>query len=409
MLSTDEKIKRVGKADIAVIVSSRNNAPTIGFVLHQVAQGLRTFFPDKKSVIINVDGFSRDGCANVTRVIKLPVKKIVVRDVKCNGVGGKGAGVHTGMRIASKLGAKAVALVDSDLRSINPEWIKLLLGPILEGHSEFVSPYYHRYKYDGTITNFIGYPMVRSLFGKRLRQPIGGDTGFSGNFCKKVLHHKLWARPETAQFGIDFFLTGVALGEQLNVSEAVLGVKVHDVKDPSKHLAPMFRQVMGSILNIIEGYDDVWMKISGSEDLHRHRGSIRFSSSEPFDVDTNSMINSFLGGRAKHMNTLKSILPKDLYRDVASIPTMAEEFIFDAELWTNVIYHLIPAYFSTPAEKKEDILDIVRHMWMGRVAYFTIESKDLNDREAEHLIEEQSLIFEENKQLLVDLYRKARQ
>ncbi|MEJ7696418.1 MAG: hypothetical protein WKF78_07350 [Candidatus Limnocylindrales bacterium] len=49
-------------------------------------------------------------------------------------------------------------MVDSDLRSIVPEWVELLAGPILKGGYDFVAPLYARYKYDGTITNTVTYP-----------------------------------------------------------------------------------------------------------------------------------------------------------------------------------------------------------------------------------------------------------
>jgi hypothetical protein len=57
--------------------------------------------------------------------------------------------------MAALLQTKACAVVDSDLRSITPEWIDLLLRPILSAGFDFVAPYSHRQKYDGTITNSI--------------------------------------------------------------------------------------------------------------------------------------------------------------------------------------------------------------------------------------------------------------
>ena len=41
-----------------------------------------------------------------------------------------------------RLGVEALVVVDSDLRSIVPEWIELLAGPILKGGFDFVAPLY---------------------------------------------------------------------------------------------------------------------------------------------------------------------------------------------------------------------------------------------------------------------------
>ena len=101
-----------------------------------------------------------------------------------DGVGGKGAALRTIFEIAAQLNVQALVVVDSDLRSIVPEWIELLAGPILKGGYDFVAPLYARYKYDGTITNTVTYPLTRALYGHRIRQPIGGDFGVSGDLVK---------------------------------------------------------------------------------------------------------------------------------------------------------------------------------------------------------------------------------
>jgi hypothetical protein len=91
--------------------------------------------------------------------------------------------------------------MDTDLRSITPEWIELLIKPVLEEDYDYVSPYYMRHKYDGTITNTIVYPLTRALYGKRIRQPIGGDFGFSGRLASFYLDKDVW-ESDVARFGI---------------------------------------------------------------------------------------------------------------------------------------------------------------------------------------------------------------
>ena len=60
---------------------------------------------------------------------------------------------------------------------------------------EFVAPLYARHRYDGTITNTIVYPLTRALYGKRIRQPIGGDFGFSGDLAARFLEFEDWEGP----------------------------------------------------------------------------------------------------------------------------------------------------------------------------------------------------------------------
>ena len=123
-----------------------------------------------------------------------------------DGVGGKGAALRTIFEIAAALDVQALVVVDSDLRSIVPEWIELLAGPILKGGYDFVTPLYARYKYDGTITNTVTYPLTRALYGHRIRQPIGGDFGVSGDLVRHYLAADDWT-DDVSKFGIDIWMT----------------------------------------------------------------------------------------------------------------------------------------------------------------------------------------------------------
>ena len=395
-----------GEVDIAVIVPSKDSAHIITYVLYQISNGLVKHFPEKQSIIINVDGGSTDGTVEIVNSIKLPVKVVSVQEKDINSVKGKGSAIKTGLEIADKMKAKAFATIDSDLRSINEDWVSLLLQPILDMDKDFVSPLYLRYKYDGTITNFIVYPLVRMLSGKRVRQPIGGEFAMSRRIYQPILKHSLWENKETARFGIDVFLTMNALGNHANVCEAILGVKTHDVKDPSLHLAPMFEQVVKSLLNMIEYHEDEWRDVRGSDTLPHVRAKNRHLKPESFEVDTHNMIKMFIEGRTKYKDLLRELLPKEVYALVSSIPSTIENFIYDDELWSKTLIHLVTGYFGAQDARRAEIVDTLRFMWMGRVAYFTIEAADLNDREAEHLLEKQAFIIQEDKDEFIQLYEK---
>ena len=156
---------------------------------------------------------------------------------------------------------EALVVVDSDLRSIVPEWIELLAGPILKGGFDFVAPLYSRYKYDGTITNTVTYPLTRALYGLRIRQPIGGDFGVSGDLVAHYLKQDDWDA-DVSKFGIDIWMTTKAVTGGFAVCQTRLGAKVHDPKDPGADLGPMFSQVVGTILRLTERHADRWLEVA---------------------------------------------------------------------------------------------------------------------------------------------------
>ncbi len=231
----EAELLRLGKFDLIVGIPTLNCADTIGFVIGNTAQGLRKFFPKDRCLIIISDGGSTDGTWEVASELKIPygVERIIATYA---GVSGKGSAVKLILEASAFSEAEGVAIVDSDLRSIVPEWIRLLLDPIVE-EAGLTTPLYIRHKYDGTITNQLAYPFTQALYGKRIRQPIGGEFGLSKNLVEKLLESPLWENPYTPRFGIDLFITHTALAYNLPVVEALLGVKIHCPKDPSKHLA----------------------------------------------------------------------------------------------------------------------------------------------------------------------------
>jgi hypothetical protein len=201
-----EEVKRLGPADIMVGIPSFKNAATIGHVTRAAQAGLVQYFPDSKPVLVNADAGSPDGTGRVVVETQPPdyverillvrprnrLQRMSLTYPEVDGVGGKGAALRTIFQIADALGVEALVVVDSDLRSIVPEWIELLAGPILKGGFDYVTPQYQRYKYDGTITNTVTYPLTRALYGLRIRQPIGGDFGVSGDLVKHYLEQDDW-------------------------------------------------------------------------------------------------------------------------------------------------------------------------------------------------------------------------
>src|SRR5437773_1364009 len=303
-----EEIARLERADIMVGIPSVKNAATIGDVVLAAQAGLVQSVPDLKPVLVNADAGSPDGTARVVVETEPPdyveqillvrptnkLTRVSLTYPEIEGVGGKGAALRTIFEIAAALEAQALVVVDSDLRSIIPEWIELLAGPILKGGYDFVAPLYARYKYDGTITNTFTYPLTRALYGHRIRQPIGGDFGVSGDLVQHYLAQEDWTS-DVSRFGIDIWMTTAALTGGFAVCQTRLGAKIHDPKDPGSDLGPMFRQVVGTILRLAVLHADQWLPIRGSHDVPAY-GFERIIDPPPLEVNTLRLLTEFHQG-----------------------------------------------------------------------------------------------------------------
>jgi glucosylglycerate synthase len=397
-------------------IPSFGNAETIGYVVRAATAGMVQYFPDLKPVLVNSDGGSPDDTPHVAVSTESPdyIEKIILVSPRhrlqrisftYQGLSGKGSAVRALFEVARELKVKAFVMVDSDLRSIVPEWIELLCGPILKGGYDFVAPLYARYKYDGTITNNIAYPLTRALYGARIRQPIGGEFAVSGDLIQRYLELGTFD-DAVARFGIDIWMTHSALNEGFALCQARLGAKIHDAKDPASDLGPMFRQVVGTLFSLAGVYEDRWLRVRGSHPIPEY-GFERVVAPETIAVNHEKLIDAFASARPTHRQPWSELLaPEQLERVMAlEVPDDPAAFHFPAELWIRCLYDALVAYHR-PGADREKLLAALTPLYFGRTAGFISDTAELTTDQAEKAIDTQAREFEDLKPYLVSRWRE---
>lgn len=397
-------VDQVRVADVIVAIPSYKNAATIGHVVRTAAEGLAKYFPGMKTAIINSDGSSPDGTADVVRSTPVP-EGIAVLSSVYQGLSGKGSALRAAFEIVAALGAKACIVVDSDLRSITPEWIERLGGPILRQGFDFVAPLYIRHKHDGTITNNITYPMTRMLYGLDVRQPIGGDFGFSGRLARWWLTQDVWDT-DVARYGIDVWMTTTALAEGFRVAQAGLGLKIHDAKDPAASLGPMFSQVVGTLFALMGRYTDKWQAVQSVRPVPLI-GEPPEGEPEPVPVNLAALIGKLRQGLHEHADTLRRVLAPAQWAALADIAGRDEDaFVFPAETWARIVFDFALAY-NAKGDSKEAIMAAMVPLYYGRTAGLVREANGLDAAEFERqVVQAQAETFLRLKPELVAQWRQ---
>jgi hypothetical protein len=410
---TWSQVQDLKHADIVVGVPSFNNARTIRHVIQAVEIGLQKYFPSSRAVIVNSDGGSTDGTQDAVLRARVeeghllmvspelpPVHRLVT---PYHGIPGKGSAFRAIFRIAEVLEAKACAVVDSDLRSITPEWVELLLRPLIYAGYDYVAPYYLRHKYDGTITNSIVYPLTRALYGQRVRQPIGGDFGFSGRLASHYLAQDVW-ETDVARYGVDIWMTTTALCGGFRVCQSFLGAKIHDAKDPGSDLSAMLTQVVGSVFGLMETHTKVWIPMEGSRDIPVF--GFRFDVGlEPVPVNLERMIQHFRQGLQDLGEVWEQALHPDTVRELRRLGhAPSAEFHLPDELWVRVV-HDFAAAFHWRRIHHDHLLRSLTPIYMGRVASFVADTRESLAGEVEAKIEELCLLYEQSKPYLIEQWK----
>lgn len=408
-LEAEEKVQDIGSTEILVGIPSYNNADTIGHVVHAVTAGLAKYFPGRRAVLVNSDGGSTDGTTQVVANASVDLGALLVSETQSplrkivtpyHGIPGKGSAFRTVFEVARRLKAKACAVVDSDLRSITPEWMELLLRPILTQGYDYVAPYYLRHKYDGTITNSIVYPLTRTLYGARIRQPIGGDFGFSGELAARYLEKHVW-HSEVAKFGIDIWMTTEALASGARVCQSFLGAKIHNPKDPSQDLTGMLVEVVGALFALMEEHENIWVERDGSIPIPLFGFQYQVAL-EPVNVNVDRMVTTFRQGVVDLQDIWRTILTPPVMEALLQLKDLPTKvFRVSDELWAKIVFDAAVAFHRNTVVR-DHLLKSLTPLYLGRTASFVLETQGLTSSESEERIELLCQTFEKEKCYLLD-------
>jgi hypothetical protein len=350
-------------------------------------------------VIINCDNNSSDGTKEAFFSASCEVPRIYVSTPP--GVAGKGNNFHNLFRLVRDLKAKAVVVVDADLKSITPRWIKNLGEPLFADFG-YVTPLYLRHKYDGTITNNIAYPLTRALYGRRVRQPIGGDFGFSGELAEYYLENETWSE-SIALFGIDIWMTTLAMYHRKPITQAFLGrPKIHRAKDPASSLGPMFRQVVGTMFSLMEPFQQFW------KDVHHSRPTAIFGFGlgetempPPVNVDVDALYRKLHDGASAFADHWQEALAPATYAKLQEVLELdPSHFEFPIPLWAHCLFDVAVAHRDR-IMPNDALMDSLAPLYFGRTLSFVLSTEGMAMAQAEEYIEEQCQVFETAKPYLL--------
>jgi hypothetical protein len=392
MFEREVNLQRVTEAEVAVVIPSYNEADSIAHPTKVASEGLTKYFPDKKSVIINADNASPDGTEEVFLSTETEVPKIHITTPEKTP--GKGWNFENAFRKLSVLGARAIVCVDADLISITPEWINYMATPILGDGYDYLAPLYARHKYDGTITNNICYPIVYGIFGRNIRQPIGGDFALSGRLARHLVSVP-WHRT-THEYGVDIFMTMHALLGGFKVGQVGLGSKVHKPSAPK--LGPMFIHVVSTALVTVVNSFEKWKSVTSVEDAPVF-GLRELGPAQDLVVDRDLIRKNSVEGFGATVDALREHLSPEIVKRLEKTFAEPEGPHIDTDFWVDILFDVIAAF--PRCDDPPSLVESMRGLYFGRVYSFMNDTWELSSAECEAPIREQGVrVFERRGELI---------
>jgi hypothetical protein len=270
---------------------------------------------------------------------------------------------------------------------------------------DFVSPYYSRAPHQGALTKGVVYPLVRALYGVRLREPAAAEFGCSRRFLERALEEDLW-EADGAQASIDVWLTTSAASSEYRLSEVALGVRGRAAHgDDTPDLATTLRQVVGALFADLDGRVDRWQRVRGSVAVRAYDQAGPATPGEGPPADVEGLIESYrLGYRELRDIWTWALPPRTIVelRKLLDVPPAA--FDLPDNLWAHIVYDFALAY-RLRVLPRDHLLGSLVPLYLGWLASFILQVQHAAPEAVDERVERLAMIFEGQKPHLIAKWR----
>ncbi len=263
-------IREIGQADILIGIPSYRNGRTIAEVVERIAQGCKTYLPDRKVVLMNADGGSSDNTVRCIEEVEVPanVRKLLIL---YQGQAGKGTAVRAIFEATIELRAKVCTIIEARAPGIQPEWVPALVDPILRG-ADIALPHYERSAFASALSDNLAYPFLCGFFGGcagpsnvnavQLREPLPSEFSVSGAVAADLAGRDVW-ETDVARFGINAWMALQALFSPFQVAQVELGYRGDGSYDPDAPLDTRFLHTVSTLFRVLTTYRRMWQDVGG--------------------------------------------------------------------------------------------------------------------------------------------------
>jgi len=413
-LLTDDFLRQlinVGEVDIVVGVSTHNHAKTIEPVIRAIQAGILKCFPRERVAIINADGGSQDGTPELVTSASIDdvwhaskiyaLRTLHAISTRYAHMPEPGMALRTILAAADLLRAKACVLISPDSTTIEPDWLQRLVRPIYDDNFDLVCPIYRRQQSEGALMRNLLYPMTRSVYGCRVREPYASEFAISGRLATDFLSKEIW-NEDWGRMGTEISLTITAITGKYRVCQSFLGTKAKPGRSTSDLVAVM-RRTVGALFSSLDSNFPLWSTIAGSESVPT-LGTQPEVTTESVRVNHKRLREMFATGVAQLEPVLQSILSDSTISELQGIAALEiSEFNYPAEVWAKTVFEFAASYHKSIINR-DHIVQALVPLYRGRSLAFLLENRDRSEENIERRDESLCLEFERLKPYLLEIW-----
>lgn len=399
-------LERLGSAEVVIGVPTAKPNQSLDGVAAAVRDGLRAHFGAHSAAVIHVDQGAGDESATTPAQAFGEVPLVRIRpahEMSRSLVRVRhDEAVATTLAAGQALGARAIILINPEITSLTGDWLGGLGGAVIVDDCGMVVPVYQGGRYEGTLTNSLVVPLIRTLFGKRLARPLAEEFGCSGKTAAFLLEQNVW-ETDLVRDGVEFWMPAAVMAEGLPIGQAALGPRRVPAPAQPMPLGEIVGRTAGSLFAVAERYEMLWLEGAGSE-------AVPFAGKPPEALpgpapDPERMLAGFQQGVRDLYPVWERILAPETLSDVLALgESTTGEFRFPDALWSRVVYDFLLSYRARVVYRSH-IAQSLAPLYLGRVASVIHETRNRPPDAVAKVTERLCQVFEDWKPYLVDRWR----
>lgn len=385
-LLTDDFVRQlinVGEVDLVVGLSTHNNSKTIEPVVRTIQAGILKCFPRERAAIINADGGSQDGTPELVTEASIDdlwreskvyaLRTLHAISTRYARTPDPSTALRTILAAADLLRAKACVLISPNSTTIEPDWLQRLVRPVYNDNIDLVCPIYRRKRSEGVLVRNLLYPMTRSVYGHRVREPYASEFAISSRLASDFLSREIW-NEDWSRMGPEISLTITAITGKYRIGQSFLGTKITPARSTSD-LVSVMRRTVGALFSSLDKNFSAWSAITGSEPVFTVDGQPE-STPESTRINRKHLRDMFATGVAQLETVFRSILSPSTLSELQRIATLGvSEFNYPADLWARTVFEFAASYHKS-VMNRDHILQALVPLYRGRSLTFLLENRD---------------------------------
>jgi hypothetical protein len=346
---------------------------------------------------------ARDETAENSSSVSIASWPPVSADVVSGPLQSVSAAYHSAFSVSERLGARGCCVIASQLELDAPRWVTEFAQPLLESQCDLVVPSYAHQKFQGLLNSGIMCPLTRSLYGKRIQNPLGPDLGISQKLFQKIIASNRGSRNEAAVTHPLISLTPAAACDNLRIGQAYVGSRIYPPADWT-NVSSILVQALGPVFLEMEKRAACWQKVRGSVSVPTTGPRVNVSVDEAAP-DVVRMVESFQLGVRDLQEIWGLVLPPATLLELRKLSRLEpQQFRMGDELWARIVYDFALAH-RLRTMNRDHLLRSMAPLYLAWVASYANELQSAGSAAVDQRLERLCLAYEAAKAYLVSRWR----